>query len=225
MKRVSTCIPGLDRLLEGGFPETGSVMLCGGEGTGKTLFGLQFLYEGSAKMGEPGVLIQAEGFNQELYWYEKMLGWNLKGMQDRNRLVIYSFKPKDYGKFAPEQLEGEVLSKLRNILVPMGIRRAVIDTISPFKEGMQAGDYRKSLYELVSFFKESNITSVIIGGGERHGEHHICDGVIELRHGERENGQYAKELMVSKMAAKNFPRAWYPVTISDRLGFSVRPFI
>ena len=43
MKKVLTGIPGLDEMLEGGIPQGRTCLLLGGPGTGKTLFGLQFL--------------------------------------------------------------------------------------------------------------------------------------------------------------------------------------
>ncbi|MFC2175168.1 hypothetical protein ACFLQ2_04895, partial [archaeon] len=55
-------------------------------------------------------------------------------------------------------------------------------------------------------------------------EKHLCDGVISLRQYEEPNGEFRKQLLVSKMIATNFPVAWYPITISER-GFSVRPFL
>ena len=49
MKRVTTGLPELDKLLEGGFPDNTNILLSGGPGTGKTLFGLNFLVEGASR--------------------------------------------------------------------------------------------------------------------------------------------------------------------------------
>jgi len=221
---MHTGIPGLDRLLGGGFPEGSAVLVTGAHGTGKTLLGLQFLYGGVKDYGDPGVLIQVGGFNSTLLWYENMLGWDLAKLQEKGKLVIYSFKPKDYGKFDPQKIQGEVLGKLRNIIVPMGTKRVVIDAITPLGEKLTAkADYRRSLCEMVEFFKENNITSIILSEGDDV-EKHVCDGVISIRQYEEQSGEFRKQLLVSKMLATNFPVAWYPVTISER-GFSVRPFL
>ncbi|MCD6522935.1 MAG: hypothetical protein J7K68_04240 [Candidatus Diapherotrites archaeon] len=229
MRRILSGISGLDRLLEGGFPEGSAILVTGEPGTGKTLFGLQYLYNGCSRYDEPGVLIQAGEFNSTIYWYEEMMRWNLADMQDKNKLMIYAFKPTDYDKFLPESLESEVLSKLRNILVPMHVKRAVIDAITPLSLGMDLSRYRKSLYLLISFMKELGVTSVLISESslkeQMAVEEHICDGVIRIKHEIDETGQYNKRLLVAKMVATNAPMAWYPVTISSRLGFSVRPFL
>ncbi|MDI6806700.1 MAG: ATPase domain-containing protein, partial [Candidatus Aenigmarchaeota archaeon] len=56
MKRIKSGINGLDKLIEGGFPEGSVILVSGAPGTGKTLFGLQFIYQG-AKANEPGVYV------------------------------------------------------------------------------------------------------------------------------------------------------------------------
>lgn len=229
MKRIPTCIPGLDRLIEGGFPENSCILLAGPPGSGKSLFALQFIYKGIIDYNEPGIIMQTTEYIQTLYWYEEMLGWDLAAPQDKGKLAIYSFKPKDYAKFSPTQLDGEVLGKLRNIILPMETKRIVIDAITPLGEGLKLEDYRRSLYETIEFFKQNKLTSLIITEGKNENSHGIeeflCDGVIRLRTRQTEKGDYAKELMVSKMIATNYPQTWYPVTISEKLGFTVRPFL
>src|SRR5437870_13885272 len=58
-ERVSSGIPGLDRLIEGGLPKGRSILVTGEPGTGKTIFSLQFLAEGLAR-GESGIYVAAD---------------------------------------------------------------------------------------------------------------------------------------------------------------------
>src|SRR3989475_10558007 len=55
--RVATGVPGLDDLLEGGFPTGSLITLAGRPGTGKTIFGSQFLYQGARENAEPGMYV------------------------------------------------------------------------------------------------------------------------------------------------------------------------
>ncbi|MBM2818986.1 MAG: putative circadian clock protein KaiC, partial [Nitrosarchaeum sp.] len=55
--KVKTGIPGLDSILSGGLKKTRSVLISGPTGSGKTTFGLQFLYSGAKDFDEPGVYI------------------------------------------------------------------------------------------------------------------------------------------------------------------------
>jgi circadian clock protein KaiC len=48
VERIKTGVEGLDRCLEGGFPGGTVILLTGGPGAGKTLFGLNFLITGAA---------------------------------------------------------------------------------------------------------------------------------------------------------------------------------
>ena len=56
---LETGIPGLDTLLKGGLPKGRIISVCGGPGTGKTTFGIQFLIQGALN-GENGALLSLE---------------------------------------------------------------------------------------------------------------------------------------------------------------------
>lgn len=53
LEKAPTCIAGLDEVLEGGLPRGRTTVLGGEAGSGKTVLGLQFLFQG-ALAGEPG---------------------------------------------------------------------------------------------------------------------------------------------------------------------------
>ncbi|MCD6414759.1 MAG: hypothetical protein J7L23_04010 [Candidatus Diapherotrites archaeon] len=227
MERIKTHITGLDNIIEGGFPKGSSILLKGKPGTGKTIFGLQFLYNGCVEGNEAGMLIQIEEFDKTLEWYANIFGWDLGGCQGKGRLAIFSFKPKSYEKFHPAKLEGEFLGKLGNIIESMKVSRIVLDSITPMEIALNSSaDYRRSFYETVDFLKGSGATSLVICDEKQEdlfdAEEHICDGVIKLR--QAEDGKQ-KELRVTKMAATNFSAKWYPVTINSKLGFTVKPFV
>jgi KaiC/GvpD/RAD55 family RecA-like ATPase len=58
MTRKTTGIPGLDGMLQGGFPFPAAILVAGEPGTGKTTFAVQSLFHG-AKEGEKGLYITA----------------------------------------------------------------------------------------------------------------------------------------------------------------------
>ncbi|MFH0949382.1 MAG: ATPase domain-containing protein, partial [Candidatus Aenigmatarchaeota archaeon] len=59
VERVSSGIPGLDKMMEGGFVPNDVYLLTGGTGTGKTLFCCQFLWEG-LQAGEKCIFFSLE---------------------------------------------------------------------------------------------------------------------------------------------------------------------
>ena len=52
-----TGIDGLDELLGGGIPRGRCILVIGGPGTGKTILGAQFIYNGVKKYGEKGIIV------------------------------------------------------------------------------------------------------------------------------------------------------------------------
>jgi KaiC/GvpD/RAD55 family RecA-like ATPase len=87
-RRCPTGIPGLDELLEGGFPRQRSILLSGTCGSGKTTFAVQFLYKGIVDYKEPGILISLEQDPRELKEDMANFGFDLQKAEDEGKLVI-----------------------------------------------------------------------------------------------------------------------------------------
>ena len=107
-KRCPTGIPGLDEMIQGGFPRQRSVLLAGASGSGKTTFAMQFLYKGITDYNEPGILICLEQDPKELK--EDMLdyGFDLQKAEYEGKLIIID-----------SSLAREGITKLGS-LIPMG---------------------------------------------------------------------------------------------------------
>ena len=57
LQKCPTGIIGFDEITEGGLPKNRTTLVSGGAGSGKTLFGLDFLINGAIKFKEPGVFM------------------------------------------------------------------------------------------------------------------------------------------------------------------------
>jgi circadian clock protein KaiC len=66
LAKVPTGIPGLDQVTDGGFPKGRTALIVGGPGSGKTLFGLEFLVQGALQFNEPGACIAFEETAEEI---------------------------------------------------------------------------------------------------------------------------------------------------------------
>src|SRR3954466_11579017 len=77
---VATGVPGLDRLLVGGYPSNRVHLIEGQPGSGKTTLALQFLLEG-ARAGESGLYITLSETKEELKAVAASHGWSLDGFQ------------------------------------------------------------------------------------------------------------------------------------------------
>jgi len=63
--KCPTGIKGIDEITLGGLPRGRPTLVCGGTGTGKTLFAMEFLVRGALQYGEPGLFVSLsmrEGF-------------------------------------------------------------------------------------------------------------------------------------------------------------------
>jgi KaiC/GvpD/RAD55 family RecA-like ATPase len=78
--RVSTGVPGLDRMLGGGLVGGRPYLVTGGNGSGKSLLALSFLREG-LRLGEDVLLVAADEPPSEIVENVRAFGWDLSQIQ------------------------------------------------------------------------------------------------------------------------------------------------
>jgi len=78
LEKAPTGIQGFDEITQGGLPKGRPTLICGGPGSGKTMFGLEFLVHGAIRYHEPGVLMSFEETAEELTKNCASLGYDLK---------------------------------------------------------------------------------------------------------------------------------------------------
>jgi len=81
-ERVSTGIPGLDDITDGGYTRRRLMLIEGVPGSGKTTLALQFLMAGALR-GEPVLYITLSETEEELVAGAKSHGWKLDGVTVR----------------------------------------------------------------------------------------------------------------------------------------------
>lgn len=93
MKKVPTGINGLDEMLDGGFPSGRCILVCGGPGGGKTIFGIQFLYNGVTQYNERGLYVSLDESPTHLKEDMAGFGWNLEKLEKERKLAIIDASP------------------------------------------------------------------------------------------------------------------------------------
>ena len=127
MNRIKTGIKGFDELISGGIPEGFNVLLTGRPGTGKTIFGLEYLYYG-AKNGEKGIYVAFDSTINMLKEQAKQFGWDLDEMEKSGK--IYFLKvPISGTKF-------NLFENVSKIRKDMGAKRVVLDNLAMFAINM-----------------------------------------------------------------------------------------
>ncbi|MDD3084185.1 MAG: ATPase domain-containing protein, partial [Candidatus ainarchaeum sp.] len=157
-KRVHTGINGFDELIEGGFEKNSIVLVVGSAGTGKTLLGMQFLYEGATKYNEPGIFISFEESRESLYRHALQFGWDFEKLEREEKFKLLFFKPHQVTKIL-EEGGGQI----RDSLSEINATRVVVDSITAY--GLLFKDEYKRREKVLEFFNllgKWNITSIVI---------------------------------------------------------------
>ncbi|MBT4192099.1 MAG: AAA family ATPase [Candidatus Diapherotrites archaeon] len=156
--RVATGIKGFDNLIEGGFEKDSTVLLVGSAGTGKTLFSMQFLYEGATKFDEKCVFISFEEEKSSLYKHALQFGWDFEKLERENKFKLLFFKPHQVTKIL-EEGGGQI----REALMEIGAKRVVVDSITSYAL-LFTDEYkrREKVLEFFNLLEKWGVTSIVI---------------------------------------------------------------
>jgi circadian clock protein KaiC len=122
IERVKSGIKGLDALISGGFVKGNSILVCGAPGTGKTILGMQFLYNGAKEYGENGLFVSVEDDPRKLKVYSKTFGWDIESEQKKGKIDFLQI-PIDNRGF---NVVDAIAARVRKI----GAKRIVLDSLS-----------------------------------------------------------------------------------------------
>ncbi len=231
--RTATGIEGLDALIEGGFQERKSYLICGEPGTGKTTFCLQFLLQG-LRQDEGGVYVSIDEKPAHLIEDADALGWELTPFLDRQQLLILDASPYFTNLRLGKEKEVDVrqiVADLNKHARTVGAKRLVIDPVAPliFRTESQAGimEYIRSLI----FALDDNLgcttllTSHMATGSERLSqfgvEEFIVSGIVLLRI-VRVQSRYIRTLFVRKMRGTAVDLSEYSFEIVRPRGIVLR---
>jgi circadian clock protein KaiC len=152
--RLSTGISGLDEMMEGGVPKGYSVLVAGPSGSGKTVLANQFIVEG-VKRGERGIVAIFEKRPDD-YLQTTPRGEEFERMVQEKKLEIIYLRPLDLSI-------DETLLALREAVLRIGAKRAVIDSLSGLELALAPTfreDFRESLYRMMGALTGLGVTVV-----------------------------------------------------------------
>ncbi len=162
-------IPGFDALALGGLPRGRTTLLAGGTGSGKTVFGLQFLASGAREFGEPGVLVTFAERADDLIANSESFGWEVRGLVDDGRLVIVDATPDPDAVVSGRFDLGGLLSRITHALAQVQGKRLVLDPIDALVAGFSAAaEVRRAFAAMVRELRPLGATTLLVA--ERSGE-------------------------------------------------------
>ncbi|MBI3946434.1 MAG: circadian clock protein KaiC [Armatimonadetes bacterium] len=229
LQKAASGIRGLDDITGGGLPKGRPTLVCGGPGSGKTLFGMEFLVRGASEYGEPGVFAAFEETPEELATNVASLGFDLNELCAQKKLFLdhIRIERSEIEETGEYDLEG-LFVRLGYGIQEVGAKRVVLDTLEAlFAAFRNEGILRAELRRLFRWLKDRGVTAVITGerGTEtltRHGlEEYVSDCVILLDN-RVENQITTRRLRIVKYRGSTHGTNEYPFLI-DEGGFSVLP--
>jgi len=224
-----TGIKGFDEITEGGLPQNATTLVSGNAGSGKTLFGVDFLIKGATDYKEPGILMSFEETEQELFKNVYSLNMDLEGLVSQKKIVlVHVILDRKEIQETDFNLEG-LFVRLEEAIHSIGAKRVVLDSLESIFAGItDMGILRLEIKRLFRWLKTKQVTAIVTGeqGKEgsftRHGlEEYISDCIILLDNRVRDEIA-TRRVRVIKYRGSSHGTSEYPFVISNE-GLSVIP--
>lgn len=237
--RCQTGIPGLDELLDGGFPRGRTILLTGECGTGKTIFGAQFLYNGIVKYNEPGIMVLLEQNIQYLKKDMLSFGFDLNELENSGKLVIIDaslsrvniskFITKSDKTFAIRSKDIIGTKQIVDIILDAAketrTERVVIDSLPALDNMVKTKENVRDVILYMNYrLQEKGLTSILVSDilKNREGdvEEYVADGVIKLNY--ITSGLDAgRNLVIQKMRGTHHSENIQPFVFKEGVGIEV----
>ncbi len=236
LERVPTKIPGFDELCEGGLIRNRTYLVSGNAGAGKTIFGLQYIYNGITKLGENGIYIATEETPEQVRETVGQFGWDFKALEDEGKLGILDACSTKIGIPSNEKYVDVRPFDMRSLLDQIISMQEDVDAKRAFVDGSTSiGFYlqdlskvRNELLKLCTTLEVLGLTSLMtceIVDDEPAGrfgvEAFLTEGTI-LMHYIRKNNVRTRSIEIFKMRGTKHSQNIHPYDIS-RSGITIHP--
>ncbi len=224
LERIKTGINGFDRLINGGFIANTMNLVTGPAGSGKSLFGMQFIYNGVVESDQTGIFVTLEEGSENIR--NTMLTYDMDIQKYINEGKLYIIDlgevEKDSSKGARRIRGFESLAEfLSNLIKISRAKRVVVDSLSPVGNHYENdGDLRQGLFRFGRFLKESKVTTLVTTESissekiTRFGvEEFIADSFVQLSLRE-EAGELNRYLLVRKLRFSSHDHKVHKYTIA-----------
>ena len=231
VEKIHTLIEGFDDVTHGGLPKGRTTLVSGTSGTGKTLFSLQFLYNGITHLEEPGIFVTFEESPSDIIKNAHIFGWDLQQLIEDGQLFILDASPDPEGQevIGNFDLSG-LIERLQYAIKKYKAKRISIDSVTAiFQQYEASGLVRREIFRLVARLKRLNVTTLMTTERrEEYGpvatfgvEEFVSDNAIIFRNvleGERRR----RTIEILKLRGTTHMKGEYPFTITNQ-GINIFP--
>jgi circadian clock protein KaiC len=225
-KRISTGIPELDLLIEGGLRAGKTYLVVGEPGTGKTVFGLQFLVSGLMDK-EKGLYVAIDEKPADVIEQAASLGWDLAPFIESREFLILDASAYFNTRVNDGANKGvdveRVVTDLRNYITRMGASRVVIDPVGPLLFSRDATSRALDQARMLFYGLQANIhttnllTTYSVERNVRGIEEYLVSGTFVLDM-EPVNSRFVRKLSIEKMRSTALAPAQYVFNIVQDRG-------
>jgi KaiC domain protein len=221
--RVDLGIEGLDEMIRGGIPQRHLIVTIGAAGTGKTTFGLQYLYHG-LRQGDSGVFITLEQSRETIVDTANERGWEFDRYESEDTLAVVDLDPVEMANSLDN-----IRSELPELVRDFGADRLVLDSVSLLE--MMYDDQARRRTEVFDFtrsLKNAGVTTFLTSEASesnpyasRHGIiEYLTDAVFVLQYVRGETQETRLAVEIQKIRNANHSREKKPYDITKE-GISV----
>ena len=214
--RVTTGVPGFDRVLHGGYLKGSTTLIEGAPGTGKTTLALQFLLAGAAR-GEKALFLSVAQSALELETIAASHGMDLSAVTVHSPELGGSDHERSV---SVESDEAELVRLIREVDRKIEELRPdlfVFDSLLELRLlASPATAYRRELLTLRRRLRWSSVTSLLLDHLDTPTERHavgIMHGAVRLEADSPPIGIYDRRLSVVKMRGSSFEEGFHDFRI------------
>ena len=213
--RVPTGIDGLDNGLSGGFPLGSAILVNGNPGSGKSILGMTYLWNGAKMFHERGSYISFSESRATMYENMRAIGMDFQALEEAG-MFWYQDLPA-----ASEKAMGEMLTSALAAIRTNKVRRVVLDSISAVEQAFGHEYEARQVFNTViqRLVRDLGCTTLVISErseealGRAPFEEFVADGILTLKRG------LPRELEVKKLRGTRLAKRSFVFTFSH--GFDV----
>lgn len=227
MERLSTGIPSLDRLIEGGIPRGFMVAAVGEPGTGKTILCIHFINEGVVR-GDKNIYVTTEETRDSIINQAKQFGIDFEDAIKKKSLIIIDALMGDdewtLRYLDVDELINRVLEAKKRL--GYGKARVVIDSLSAFwlSKPAMARQYSYTLKKILSKWDFTVLVTsqyaITTSEAFGFGVEHVADGIIRFRKSIKGN-VLKRYVVIEKMRQTNHSLYLHEIQIVPGRGLIV----
>lgn len=223
--RVPTGIPGLDELIDGGFPRESSTLVSGVPGSAKSIFAMQYILNGALNHGDKGIYITVEQTFNQLVRQSLEFGFDIEKMQDAGQIAIICLEVKP--EVGEDFLEMIISKKFLERVTQFGAKRVAIDPLNLVLQfSADYGGNRRGIQRLINTYKKMGCTTLFTYERSKQDVNYefgaqdfIVDAIIHLQLVKAsaafggDNTFFERRLSILKMRETNHGQSLYRFTI------------